>query len=106
MTRTEVIDPRVVRFRDALRIHYGARIERMVLFGSRARGDGHRRSDYDIAIFLQDIGSEWEEIRKITDIRFETLMDPETVHVVLRQAGSWDERSPFMSEIRRDALDL
>ena len=31
------------------------RIERLVLFGSRARGDAHVASDYDIAVFLKDL---------------------------------------------------
>ncbi len=96
----------LVKFRDAVKARYGARIERMVLFGSRARGDARRGSDYDVAIFLRDIGSEWEEIRRIAAIRFETLDDPEAVHVTLRPAGTWDERSPLMHEIRRDAQDL
>jgi predicted nucleotidyltransferase len=33
---------------------YGERIERVVLFGSRARGDAHEDSDYDVAVFLRD----------------------------------------------------
>ena len=37
------------RFRAALDELYGDRIERVVLFGSRARGDAHEASDYDIA---------------------------------------------------------
>jgi predicted nucleotidyltransferase len=32
---------------------YGERAERVVLFGSRARGDAHRDSDYDVAVFLR-----------------------------------------------------
>lgn len=32
-------DPILIRFRDALKALYGERIERMVLYGSRARGD-------------------------------------------------------------------
>jgi predicted nucleotidyltransferase len=32
---------------------YGDRIERVVLFGSRARGDAQENSDYDVAVFLR-----------------------------------------------------
>jgi predicted nucleotidyltransferase len=31
------------------------RIERVVLFGSRARGEASAESDHDIAIFLHDL---------------------------------------------------
>src|SRR3712207_7722889 len=34
---------------------YGDRLERVVLFGSRARGDAGEASDYDIAVFLKDL---------------------------------------------------
>ena len=37
-------DPVLVRFRKTLDEIYGDRIERVVLFGSRARGDAHAES--------------------------------------------------------------
>ena len=43
-------DPILTRFRAALDKIYGDRIERVVLFGSRARGDAHEDSDYDVAV--------------------------------------------------------
>jgi predicted nucleotidyltransferase len=45
-------DPVLKRFRIALDELYGARIERVVLFGSRAHGDARPDSDCDIAVFL------------------------------------------------------
>src|SRR5438874_9741392 len=41
-------------FRATLTEIYGDRIERVVLFGSRARGDAREDSDYDVAVFLRD----------------------------------------------------
>ena len=43
----------LTRYRAALDNLYGDRIERVVLFGSRARGDAHMDSDYDVAVFLR-----------------------------------------------------
>ena len=48
-------DPTLARFRAALAEVYGARIERIVLYGSRARGDARPDSDYDVAVFLRDM---------------------------------------------------
>jgi uncharacterized protein len=53
MTAVATDDPVVVRFCQALDRAYGpGKIERVVLFGSRARGDARPDSDYDIAVFL------------------------------------------------------
>jgi hypothetical protein len=47
----------LTRFRAAVTEIYGERAERVVLFGSRARGDAKPDSDYDIAVFLTDGGT-------------------------------------------------
>ncbi len=39
------------------------------LFGSRARGDGHEQSDWDIAILFKDNTSGWENLGKQEEIR-------------------------------------
>ena len=51
-------DPIRSRLRAALDEIYGDRLERVVLCGSRARGQGRPDSDYDIAVFIQDLGDE------------------------------------------------
>jgi uncharacterized protein len=48
-------DPVLNQFRTAVTARYGDRVERIVLFGSRARGDQRPDSDYDIAVFLNDL---------------------------------------------------
>jgi predicted nucleotidyltransferase len=47
-------NPVLKRFRAAVTEIYGDRVERVVLFGSRARGDAREDSDYDVAVFLRD----------------------------------------------------
>ena len=34
---------------------YGDRLERVVLYGSRARGDAREDFDYDVAVFLRNM---------------------------------------------------
>ena len=103
-----ISDPILAKFRDAVTQIYGARIERVVLYGSRARGDAKPDSDYDIAVFLEGMASRFEEIRVITDIEL-SLRDDGLPHVnaMPYAAGSWrDPSSPLMYEIRKDGLDL
>jgi len=60
------VNPLVLsKFRAALNDVYGNRIERVVLYGSRARGDARPDSDYDIAVFLNDLGDRWAESDRI-----------------------------------------
>ena len=96
-----------MRFRSALGGIFGDRIERLVLFGSRARGDARRDSDYDIAIFLNDFADRRQEVRRlvplVTDIVEETGA---VIHPMPFRAGTWRERTPLMHEIRLDGVDL
>jgi len=95
------------RFRRALTGHYGDRLERAVLFGSRARGDAAPDSDFDIAVFLRHSRSLWEELGELAEITTDILM--ETGAVISAKpfpSGAWRERTPLMGEIRRDGRDL
>src|SRR5271156_3513035 len=58
-------DPVLSRFRAALEEMYGDRIDRFVLFGSRARGDAHAESDYDVAVFLKELPDRWPELNRL-----------------------------------------
>jgi predicted nucleotidyltransferase len=100
-------DPALKRFRDALDALYGDRIERVVLFGSRARGDAHQDSDYDIAVFLKDLTDRWQEIDRIIPIVTDILYQDEVfIHAMPYRAGTHLDRTPLMGEIRREGVDL
>lgn len=102
-------DPVLVRFRAAVADLYGERIERVVLYGSRARGDAKLDSDYDVAVFLKGLSSSrWGEVRRIADIELAILDEMGAiVHAMPYAAGSWrDPSSPLMHEIRREGVDL
>ena len=55
MTMQPPDDPVLKRYRAVLDDMYGTQIERVILFGSRARGDARLDSDYDIALFLKSL---------------------------------------------------
>jgi predicted nucleotidyltransferase len=100
----------IEHFRAVVAKTYGDRLERVILYGSRARGDAQPDSDYDIAVFLHDVNdlnTRWTEMDRLADIST-TLLEEigEFIHAMAYRAGSYNERTPLMHEIRREGIDL
>jgi predicted nucleotidyltransferase len=107
MTETPANNPILKRFKTALDEIYGDRIDRVVLFGSRARGDAHPDSDYDIAVFLRDMPDRLAELYRLADLSTDILGDTgEFVHAMPYRAGAYNERTPLMLGIRTEGVDL
>jgi predicted nucleotidyltransferase len=100
-------DPILQRFKAALDEIYGDRIDRVALFGSRARGDARDDSDYDVAVFLKTLPDHRNEVRRLADLRVDFLDDTGAFFDAKPYPmSSWLDRTPMMHEIRRDGLDL
>jgi predicted nucleotidyltransferase len=100
-------DPALMRFRAAVTELYGDRVERVVLYGSRARGDYHSGSDYDVALFLRDMPSRAEEMNRLALVETDILFDTGAlINALPFPADAYRERTGFMGELRRDGLDL
>jgi len=107
MLASRAADPILQLFRAALDRLYGDRIERVVLFGSRARGYAREDSGYDVAVFLKGLADRWQEVDRIvplvTDILYE---EGAFIHAMPHRAGSYEDRTSLMREIRREGIDL
>lgn len=107
MPTNDIHDPGLARFRSALNSLDGDRIERVVLFGSRARGDAHPDSDYDVAVFLKNFHDRWSEVDRliliVTDILYD---DGAFIHALHYRQGAYRDPTPLMHEIRSEGLDL
>ncbi len=107
MLNSATNDPTLKRFRAALDETYGDRLEWVMLFGSRARGDAKANSDYDVAVFIKDLDSLARELDRLADMETDILYDTGAVINALPfRAGAYRERTGFMHELRRDGLDL
>jgi len=107
MARQPPDDPILKRFRAALDEVYGNRLERVVLYGSRARGDARGQSDYDIAVFVKDPASFWEESGRLAEIETDILYDTGAlINALPFPAGAYRERTALMHGLRHDGLDL
>jgi predicted nucleotidyltransferase len=107
MTENPSDDPVLNRFRAAVTEIYGERAERVVLFGSRARGDAKPDSDYDIAVFLTDPGTFSDESARLSAISTAILYDMGAViSATPFPAGAYRDGTGFMHELRKDGRDL
>jgi uncharacterized protein len=107
MTDEPQNDPVLKRFRAAVGEIYGDRVDRVILFGSRARGEARDDSDYDVAVFLRGMGDRAAEMNRLADVETDILYDTGAVINALPfLAGSYQERTGFMHKLRQDGLDL
>ena len=99
------------RVREDLHGLFPGRIDRLVLYGSRARGDARDDgtvddSDWDVAVFMngevsrddRDAVHDWS-----TDLLLESGWD---VSPMLMTEQAWGARTIFMYALRRDAVIL
>lgn len=107
MDTTLAMDPDLRRFRDALTELYGPVLERVVLFGSRSRGDDRELSDYDIAVFLNEVRPGMTEWYQLADLR-QRFLDAggPFFDAMPFRSSDYDRPSPIMHEIRRDDIAL
>ena len=106
-TTTTIRDPILDSFRQALTELYGPALERVVLFGSRARGDAKPDSDYDLAVFLKKIPDRRAEWFRLADLRLRILdAGGPFLEAIPFEASDYDKRTPLMHEIRKDGLTL
>jgi len=87
---------------------YGSNLRGLYLYGSHSRGEADSESDLDILIVLRDFHDYWEEIQRtgsiISDIslKYEVSISP----VRIREAEWKNEDSPFLNEVRKEAVAL
>ncbi|MDR0508771.1 MAG: nucleotidyltransferase domain-containing protein [Candidatus Methanoplasma sp.] len=90
----------VQRIREAVEpiaSQYG--IEKMYLFGSRARGDNGQNSDFDFFIHAGDIKSLFQISRLMRDLQISLKGDVDIV-----TSGGLKKGNPIIGEIERDGV--
>lgn len=104
---TKDIDPMVALYRRKLNEMYGDRLERVVLFGSRARGDARTDSDSDVAVFLKSLQDRWLEMDRLAYASLDFVDETGAVVNALPYAPTaYQEQTPLMGEVRREGVDV
>ena len=93
-------EPVVARFRERVLAAFGGDVERIVLFGSRARGDEHAESDWDFAVFFDHAPTEHEE-RALSDLTWAVQREFATeIQSMARSGQAWLATDELSCNIR------
>ncbi len=94
--------------RSRFRSLYGPGLERLVLFGSRARGDADPNSDFDVLVVLVDEETIRENKEPANDIICELSLTYDTVVSCTFTTPEKFERSgmPFYRNVRREGVPI
>lgn len=92
-------------YKDLLLKKFNRRISRIVLFGSKARGDSSRSSDVDLLVVITDDGKHIrQEIASLTHepiIHFEVLLSP-----IIVKESFFEVWSPLLEHIREEGVTV
>jgi uncharacterized protein len=94
-------------FAEKVRDLYGDRLDKVVLFGSYARGEQHEESDVDFLVVLKDIEiNGYHEIGLMSPFTFEmSLKYGLSVSAVPMSTGKFEEnKSPLSNNIHTDGI--
>jgi uncharacterized protein len=103
--RAPTEEPVLRRLKAELERRYGDRLERVLLFGSRARGDARPDSDWDVAVFLRGYDGNLDEVFRLADLSYDLMM--ETGEVLSIKPFAPDElakRTLFMHNLRQEGV--
>ena len=103
-THSSGLDSLMTDLRVALEDLYRERLARLVLYGSRARGDTHAESDVDVLVVLEGTVNPGREIRRMRDVRTRLGLRYEQALSLLPVSGTEYESqsSAWLTNARRE----
>jgi predicted nucleotidyltransferase len=92
----------------SLREIYGDRLQRLILFGSHARGEARPESDVDVMVVLEGPVTSIKEAKRTSRIATEAASYRDTAlsFIHMSEEEFADDRRPLVWSVREDGLDL
>lgn len=100
-------DPVLRHFRQAVEKLFPGRVEQVILYGSRARGDARPDSDYDVVVVMRGYDGTWTEIDALADLGWDFLLEQGyDISALPLSTDEYRHGSILASEIKRDGIPL
>ncbi|MDQ6834151.1 MAG: nucleotidyltransferase domain-containing protein [Chloroflexota bacterium] len=93
--------------RELLEACYGARLKRLVLFGSQARGDAEPGSDIDVLVVLAGPVDSTEEYKRTRDMLYDLMYAHEYILIsctFMDEERFTTRNGPLLRNIRREGI--
>lgn len=96
-------------YRDALRREYPGVVRRMIVYGSKARGDANEESDIDIVIIVKNEAECLDEQMRTLGHDL-AILTPALPQLFVHTESSWEDRIkrqfPFQQIVEREGIDV
>jgi len=102
------IRPILEKLKKELMKIYGDKVDRILLYGSRARGDNRPDSDIDILIVLKDDFNYSEMLRLSSDLAASLSLENDVVisRAFVSKEQFENRQTPFLMNVRREAVPV
>ena len=102
------LKPILTELRQKLEALYGERLDKLVLFGSQARGDAEPDSDIDVLVVLKGEVRVGQEILRTSEIRSELCLEHSTVFslIYISPQKYREPTEPLVKVVRREGVLL
>ena len=85
-------------------------VEKLILFGSRARGQARPDSDYDVAVVVRDLSDRQQIRRTLSDLAYGHILNGFYIRPVVLPSGYLDAdgrtQTELAEEILRDGAEI
>jgi uncharacterized protein len=87
---------------------YGEQLDRIILYGSQARGDARPDSDVDILLVIKDDFNYIEYLKRSDDLAASLSLENDIVisRAFVSEKDYKERQTPFLMNVRREAVTI